>query len=201
MKILFPIAFILFFVPARIEAQTFGLRGGLNFATQRFNSNGTIVTPPMVTRSHLGIFINSQIGNKTCVQVEFGYNGMGSKADKQNSLPSSNYDYVTGAVLFKYYPHKAISFHIGPQVGFLFGGKYNDSGNSSVLDRRKQTDILLALGSDLFLNRFIGIGIRYDLGLNNIYNFSAYDIKQYNRVIQLSLLFRIPGYQFKESGY
>jgi Outer membrane protein beta-barrel domain len=184
-----------------IRAQTFGLRAGLNLTTQKIIYNKIEVNPPSTLRSHLNLFVNSQVAKNICFQVELGYSGLGFSEDKKYGLKETKYDYLVGAILLKHYPIKSLSLYFGPQFGLILRKESQLYGNPKPQDQVKPNDVFAVVGIDYFFNSVVGVGARYNWGVNNVHADSYQDLKQYNRVIQFSLLFRIPGYQYEQSGY
>ncbi|MCW5910147.1 MAG: PorT family protein [Cyclobacteriaceae bacterium] len=180
-------------------AQTFGFRLGPNLATQQMKQGRLMLKPGYIVRLHAGAFVNSDIGENFCFQVEVGYSGLGHQGVYANNLNSSNYHYGTAGVIFKYYPNKKVSFLAGPQLGYLLGGKTSAGQNVSDLPPDRE-DLNAVIGAEFYPTQLIGVGLRYNYGITSLDVLSD-NTKIYNRAIQLSLIFRIPGYQLKESGY
>jgi hypothetical protein len=180
------------------NAQTFGFRLGPNLVNQRLQEGSLVINPGITVRFHAGVFINSEISKNLCVQIEFGYNGLGHAGSPSYGLKSGKYEYASGGVVFKYYPNKKINFLMGPQLGYLIAGRTAAGQNVADLSPDR-ADLNAVLGIEFYPSQLIGAGLRYNLGLTNIETISI--DRQHNRAIQLSLILRIPGYQLKESGY
>jgi len=96
--------------------------------------------------------------------------------------------YIYMPVLMKYYVNENLSFHFGPQIGFLMSAKYDfeseskmvdsngavvyessDSGNDvDVKDDVNSTDLGIVFGVGYKLENGLFFDARYNLGLSNI---------------------------------
>lgn len=180
------------------HAQTYGFRLGPNFVNQRLKQGSLVINPGVTVRFHAGVFINTEISKDLCIQIDFGYNGLGHAGAPSYNLKSGKYDYASAGVVLKYYPSKKISFLAGPQLGYLIAGRTSAGQNVADLSPDRE-DISAVLGAEYYTSKLIGVGLRYSLGLSNLKTISV--DQQYNRAVQLSFIFRIPGYQLNESGY
>lgn len=181
-------------------AQTFGFRLGSNFANQQFKYNGTSLKPGVIVRSHASVFVNSEVSKNFCIQIEAGFSSVGHQGDNEINLRKGKYNYGVAGVLPKYYLNEKISFLAGPQIGFLLGGKASTGQKISDLPPDRQ-DLNAVIGVEFYPSQIFGLSLRYNYGITNVKIIPNDYIKQYNRAVQLSFIFRIPGYQLRESGY
>ena len=159
-----------------------GLKGGLNFANLDVsNLEGTYNNR---TGYHLGAFTLFKF-TKIGIQPEIVFSEQGSKVKISGSDIESNFSYVNIPVILKLYTVAGINLQAGPQWGFLTSAKYD---GENIKDELKGSDFGLALGAGWDLQFGLTIDGRYNLGLKNVSDESAYDIK--NQVWQVSVGFK-----------
>lgn len=160
-----------------------GLKGGLNFANLDVsNLEGTYNNR---TGYHLGAFTLFKF-TKIGIQPEIVFSEQGSKVKISGSDIESNFSYVNVPVILKLYTVAGINLQAGPQWGFLTSAKFD---GENIKDNLKSTDFGLALGAGWDLPFGLTIDGRYNLGLKNVSDESAYDIK--NQVWQVSIGYKI----------
>ena len=90
----------------------------------------------------------------------------------------------------KFYVADGISLEAGPQIGFLASAKADVDGESTdIKDLLKSTDFALNLGAGYKLDSGLNFGLRYSMGLTDVYDFDTDGFK--HSVLQLSV-----GYNF-----
>lgn len=161
-----------------------GLKGGLNFAN--LDVSDVEATYKNRTGYHLGAFTLIKFANFG-IQPEIIFSEQGSKV-KDPTLGDfeSNFSYVNVPIILKLYTVAGINLQAGPQFGFLTSAEVD--GNN-FKDQLKNSDTSLALGAGWDLPFGLTIDARYNLGLKNVSDQSAYDIK--NQVWQVSLGYKI----------
>src|SRR5689334_22226541 len=146
-----------------------GLKGGLNFANLDVsNLEGTYNNR---TGYHIGAFTLFKF-TKIGIQPEIVFSEQGSKVKISGSDIESNFSYVNIPVILKLYTVAGINLQAGPQWGFLTSAKFDDE---NIKDNLKSTDFGLALGAGWDLPFGLTIDGRYNLGLKNVSDESAYD--------------------------
>jgi hypothetical protein len=165
-----------------------GLKGGLNFANLDVtNLEGTYNNR---TGYHLGAFTLFKFA-KIGIQPEVVYSQQGSSVKVNGTSFESNFSYVNVPILLKLYLVGGLNLQAGPQFGFLTSA---DVDGDNFKDQLKDSDTSMALGLGWDLPMRLNVDVRYNLGLKNVSDESAYDIK--NQVWQVSLgfkLFKIGG--------
>lgn len=174
-------------------SQTLGARIGANVASQTWKTSSDSYTTPTVVAMHVGANLNIEETDKLSTQIELTYSEFGfGKVDGDNgqSLGPLKINYLKIGCAIKFHPIKDLNIHIGPELGFQIIGQrtYLTSGDFGAF-----------AGLEKFFTRNIGIGARYYYGFSDI-NEDA-ELKQKNRALQLSLLFRLNSQQLAGSGF
>ena len=170
----------------------FGVKAGLNIANA--NGNGVdLFTGNKTSSSRLGVSIGVileyNISDKFSVQPELYYSQQGFKTDVNEGVVKL--DYINIPVMAKYYINDAFSVNAGPQVGFLLSSKYSQTKQDLAADRSavskvkqanlndedlkkyfKSSDFGLNFGLTYQLRNGFGINTSYNLGLNDIFDYS-----------------------------
>jgi len=79
----------------------------------------------------------------------------------------------------------------GPQISFFVGNK----------DLLGEDDFAAVMGAEYYFSDNVGIGVRYNLGITDLSDETPDVLKQRSRVIQFSLIFRLPSHQLREHGF
>lgn len=168
---------------ARAQAQlAIGVKGGLNFA----NLNTDNFSTKNRTSYHVGSFLLVKL-TKIGIQPEIIFSQQGSKVkDPQAGNFESNFSYVNIPVMLKLYTIAGINIQVGPQFGFLTSADFNDQDIKSEL---KGSDLSLGLGVGWDLPLGLTVDARYNLGLSDVSDGSADQIK--NQVWQFSLGYKL----------
>jgi hypothetical protein len=180
-------------------SQTFGLRGGINVAQQAWKVNDEKMTSASMIGA-LGAFsINLEQGEKTSGQLELSYSEMGfgeTNIGDSIRVLEGKYKYLKFGCAFKYHVKRSTNLHAGVELGFQFE-EFKD------LRYLFNPDFGFFIGAEQYIGPYIGIGMRYYLGLADISNVNEVDLtlKQFNRAFQVYIAFRFPGKQLKEMGY
>lgn len=184
------------------NAQNIGATIGANFANvnsddfenQNSKFNFTI-----------GLFSEFMLSDKVGLQPELVLSGQGFKYDDIDlsgggSVPltvqlKQKFTYVNVPILVNYYVAENFYLQAGPYLGILTNAELNVAGTLGIFggenkDAFKGTDFGAAIGAGLKVDKF-NIGLRYQVGLSNIAEDNAVDIK--NRVVHISF-----GYRFVE---
>ncbi len=156
----------------------FGIKGGINFVTQKFSGGGGSSTPDRAIKPHFGIVYNAMISNVVAIQPELQYSGHGFE-------PDVDYNYIALPVMVKYYIHEALNIHGGPELSYLVGGtKVN---GVSVTDETTSINLALAIGLEIMASANVGFVGRYVGGITDIDDVSN-EIDQITNNWQLSVL-------------
>ncbi len=171
------------FAQAKFSA---GIKGGLNFANLDVKS----ISSTYDNRSgyHAGAFALVKF-TKIGIQPEVIFSQQGSTVNVDGDDVKSNFSYVNIPVLLKLYTVAGINLQVGPQFGFLTNDPVVVTNNEEIKGAIKKSDVSLALGVGWDLPFGPTLDFRYNLGLQNVSDNSAFDIK--NQVFQVSLGFKL----------
>lgn len=184
---------ILAFGFANAQETRFGVKGALNITS--LTGNYYEDNAKSSIGFQVGAFAEIKIIEKLAIQPELLYSAQGAKF---NGFGGNDYDvklnYLNIPVLAKYYITKEFTVEAGPQIGFLLSAK--EEGEDAK-DFYKSVDLGFNLGAGYNFTENLSAGIRYTIGLSNVYdkeydNFEDYyDYSIRNSVLALSL-----GYKF-----
>ncbi|MGD0753828.1 MAG: porin family protein [Bacteroidales bacterium] len=191
-----------------LNAQTFGIKGGLNLSNTLEKDNTQTYNDKMLPGIHLGATIGIPLsGESIFLEPGILFNMKGSKWQETNysetyvlyylDIPL-NLKVVFGSNKIKGYGT------VGPYIGVGLSGKdswTNDAvkgsetikwGNDANNDFLKRLDYGVGIGAGVIFSRVL-VGIGYDLGLANIAADASGGYKIKNKVLQISI-----GYLFGE---
>ncbi|GAB2946799.1 hypothetical protein GCM10027048_09740 [Hymenobacter coalescens] len=193
------IALLLAGAAPNLQAQYFGLKGGVNAAVldgeqiqQNTNYN---------TSYHVGAFYNYNLIGPLSLRPEVQYSVQGSEFKSADEDYTTKLYYLAVPVLLDL---KLGPVHLqgGPQFGVMLqaeqkGTKFTGISNGApqygsvqgqVTDQFKRQDFSLCAGAEIDLGRTFTVGGRFNAGLNDIADYedirSANDPRLKNRVIQ-----------------
>jgi hypothetical protein len=198
----------LFSVISFSQEVKFGLRGGLNIANQSNTSlSGLAQTnSSSIIGFNFGGYVEIELSNKISIQPELLFSLQGGKLSSVEYLRLDPMDpgeyvnvetvdklsYINIPVMFKYNVTDKFTLELGPQLGILISSNRNTSfygPTYSANSSRNSTDIYstidygINLGAEYNISDNIAVGIRYNIGVNNIGKYST-EIK--NNVFSIS---------------
>ena len=182
------------FAAANVSAQgvELGLKGGLNFANQTFESANFSVSPDARTGFHAGAFLTLFVTDNFAIQPEFLFSVQGSKFDIGGFGEISNtFNYVNIPILLRYNPVDIFNIHVGPQVGLLMSAVSEISGTKQDIEDLKSTDLGLAFGAGVDLPFGLVGGVRYIMGISNISDDASADDSLKNNVFQVYVGYKL----------
>ncbi len=178
---------------------SFGFSGGIISSDICGTSAGSFM--PIIG---LALIATAEIpmSDKIAVKPELQFATQGAKYEDEYYEGKYKLNYLNIPVFAKYYVTDGLSVEAGPQVGILLSAKdeYSSEGGSGkedVKDQTKSVSFGAVAGVGYKLKNGINVGLRYNLGLTRIDNYSGEaligneDVKWKNHVMQL--LF---GYMF-----
>lgn len=184
---------IMFFASVGAFAQgvSGGIKAGLNLSNMTFSSSGYTTSPSFSPALHGGAYLTAMFTEHLGLQPELLFSGQGAKSG------SNKYtlNYITVPVLVRYNVNSLLSFHAGPQMGFLMSAKEKiASTTSDVKDDFKSTDVSIAAGVGIDLPMKLNFSFRFVKGLSDINNIAdANDYKAKNYALQFSVGYKLFG--------
>jgi hypothetical protein len=181
-----------------------GIKGGVNFSS--LNSDFEDFDLENRTGYHVGAFGTFKF-TKLAIQPELLYSTQGSNSsdvpvfdDFGNLIGTgdleNNFNYVSIPILAKFYIIGGLHIYAGPTFSFLtsadakssFGGFETEE---DVKDNLTSSDISLSFGAGIDLPLRLTADIRYNLGVSDINDDPSADIELRNRVLQISIGYRL----------
>lgn len=175
--LLLAVVTVLGFTNVNAQETKFGAKGGLNFASVSGDNTEGI---DVVTSLNFGVLSEIPISDKFSFQPELMYSGQGYSFN-ENTIALS---YLNLPLMGKYYITKGLSVEAGPQIGFLFSAKNEET---DVKDSFNSFDFGVNFGLGYKLENGLNFGARYNLGLTDINNLDNSSSKNKNGVFQLSV--------------
>ena len=208
-KIIFAAATLFFFGVTQAQKVKFGIKAGVNIATQRISLteySGVSYVKGDVVGANVGFFADIKVVPKLFFQPELLYSMEGAKltlsvigsGSAEETVRLNN---INVPLTFKYYVTNDFNLQAGPQIGFLMGATDKIVSNiqglaSSSTDSKSSYNNLdfglnFGLGYDFTKN--ISLCGRYNLGLSDLEkNVPAGYTASKSRVLSFSL-----SYTFK----
>lgn len=177
-------------IGSAVLAQTqakIGLKAGLNIANVSMDPEA--VDKGSRLGFHGGLVAHIHLSPQWGIQPEVLYSNQGFEDNTYNTEWKLNY--LNIPVMVQYMFDNGFRINAGPQVGFLLDGKIAESGQQDldIKNDLKKVDASLGLGLGYLTYSGFGVEGRYNLGLTNINESGANDIK--NRVFQISLFYML----------
>lgn len=187
----------------------YGLKVGINFSNISEKETGFDYRNR--TGFHIGGLVQIPLSKKFFLQPELMYSTQGSNAEipEEETRLKMKMDYLTIPIMVKYNVFKRFNIEAGPQIGFLLSSKitaeyqdpdviFDDGFTLDDKEYKNTIDLSLGLGASYDWTSNFSTGIRYNLGISNVYrkgkeiidDDGAYG-SSHNGVFQLSV-----GYKF-----
>lgn len=175
-------------------APSFGVKGGVNFATI---TGDDFDSPDSRTSFHVGALAEFPLAEIFSIQVEALYSGQGFEYNFDGGILGGEgnveyqLDYINVPVLAKVYVIEGLSLEVGPQFGFKVNEEIDTDANSDggdyEFEEAEDFDFGIAAGLTFETSMGLFASGRYNMGLTEI--FSDSDAK--NSVFQIGV-----GYKF-----
>lgn len=168
-----------------------GLKAGVNVASMKVENGSDYDSRASF---NVGGLAHIHVTKHFALQPELVVSGQGGKYDVTNNTKGEvKLTYLNVPVLGQYMVGDGFRLETGPQLGFLLGAKSNvNKVTVDVKDSYKTADFAWAFGAGYISDIGLGVDVRYNLGLSNIWDGTSNNMQ--NRVLQLGLF-----YQFMNS--
>lgn len=180
----------------RSMSPSFGVKGGVNFAT--VNGDG-FDSPDSRTSFHVGALAEFPLAEMFSLQVEALYSGQGFETNIDGGILGGDgkveyqLDYINVPVLAKVYLFKGFSLEAGPQFGFLVNEEVDFDANADdgdfPTDQAKDFEFGFAGGVTFQTEMGLFATARYTQGITEIMKDNNGD-KITNSVFQVGLGFK-----------
>ena len=165
------------------QESSFGIKGGFNAAFVETDSG-------FKTESrngfHIGIYGENRLSDTFAIQPELMYSQQGFTETNGSGEREQKLDYINLPIMLKAYLVPGLYIEAGPQIGLAINDKEefrNFLGESSVTRDPESFDYGVGLGAGFKLVNGASIGVRYNIGLGDLYEDDNFN----NRVFQISL--------------
>ncbi|MFV8358042.1 porin family protein [Flavobacterium sp. XS1P32] len=157
------------------------MKGGYNLAAVSFDGDGET---EQRSGFHVGFYGESFLSESFSIQPELLYSQQGYKITNNGESFTQKLDYIILPIMLKAYPTKNFFLEAGPQIGLAISHKEEYSGlfSGSQEYDPNNFDWGLNFGGGLKFDSGINLGVRYHLGLGDLYD----EGKAQNRVLQFS---------------
>lgn len=161
-----------------------GIKGGYSLAAVNYDGSGETGQRHAF---HVGVYGESFISESFSIQPELMYSQQGYEIKDANGTFTQKLDYINLPVMLKAYPSKNVFLEAGPQIGLAVSHKEEYDGFISGSTERDPNsfDWGMNFGGGFKTNSGISLGVRYHLGLGDLYE----NDKAHNRVWQFSVGF------------
>lgn len=161
------------------QKTTGGIKGGYNLAAVSFDGDAET---DQRHGFHLGVYGESFVSQNISIQPELLYSQQGYELKDSGGTLTQKIDYINLPVMLKLYPTSNFFLEAGPQIGLSIYEKHEYDGfiSSSEKYAPSNFDWGLNFGAGLKTNSSVNFGVRYHLGLGDLYDSS----KAFNRVWQ-----------------
>jgi hypothetical protein len=161
-----------------------GIKGGYNLAAVSFDGDGET---DQRHSFHVGVYGESFISQSFSIQPELLYSQQGYVIKDSNGTFTQKLNYINLPLMLKAYPSQNFFLEAGPQIGLAVSHKeeYDGLFSSTQEYDPNSFDWGMNFGAGFKTDSGISLGIRYHLGLGDLYD----ENKAYNRVWQFSLGF------------
>lgn len=178
-----------------VNAQKFGIKGGLNLASMSFSEDmGTSVKSML--GFHIGPVAEIEIQESLFFNTGVLYSMKGAKMDYGSEDASTILNYLeiplNVAYKFSVGDKSDLFVQAGPYVGYALSGKSKFGDESSSIDFKedgiKRIDFGLGVGLGIALGPIVP-SISYQLGLSNLNDDSEDNMTVKNKVLQISVAY------------
>lgn len=181
---------------ASAQGRAFGVKGGVNLATQR-NSGGDD-DGGLTSRVGLvgGVFLTMPLVGPLELQPEGLFTSKGSRVDLEGVKASLVADYAEVPVLVRFSRRGSFTYYVagGPAVAFLLRARSRTefagaTEEIDISDQVNRIDVGVAMGGGVEIGSIVIDG-RYTLGLQDIDKDKSDAIKTTNRAVSLTVGFK-----------
>jgi hypothetical protein len=186
-----------------VNAQTFGIRGGVNFANVSLTESGMSVSPKSIIGFHVGPVAHFQLKDRLYLNTGLLYSLKGAKVEGDEFSPTEqikiNYLEIPLNLAYKFSLTEKSDFFIqaGPYLGYGLSGtdKFGDESIDlfSAEGRAKRWDYGLGFGAGVDFGKLVA-SVNYQLGFANLLEptsteLGVSDVTVKNKVFQISLAY------------
>lgn len=205
-KIILSTLLVLAFGFTYAQKAQFGIKGGLNSSNFSGDTEGADLKSRVGFNA--GVFAAIKLSEKITLQPEILFSTQGAEIQNVETDVNGviytadvkfNLSYINIPVMFKSYVGDKFNLEAGPQIGFLTSAEtstkidgYSQTFDEDAKDFFESVDFGLNFGAGYDFTKNVSAGVRYNLGLSNIFKTEeGDDSKTQSSVFSLSV-----GYKF-----
>lgn len=181
---------IVFSINAQIKTthkSNAGIKGGYNLAAVSFDGDGETEQRHSF---HVGIYGEEFISESFSIQPELLYSQQGYVITNSSGTFTQKLNYINLPLMLKAYPSQNFFLEAGPQIGLAVSHKEEYTSGFSLFNSTQEYtpnnfDWGINFGGGFKTDSGISLGVRYHLGLGDLYDQG----KAQNRVWQFSIGF------------
>jgi Outer membrane protein beta-barrel domain len=153
----------------------FGVRGGLNLASQNSNIGGLAISSGTLVSFHAGLVLDAPLTETISIQpaLLFSVKGSGEASSTSGSVTTSSkkvsFNYLEVPIDVLYNFNESFSVGAGPYLGYLL----STSPATTSTDGVKKVDYGLNVVLNYTIIDGLQIGARYSLGMGNLVDTAA----------------------------
>ena len=171
----------------------FGIKAGVNIASQVYTGGGVTYSPSAIIGFHGGAYVHAKFG-KFGVQPEAYYSMAGSKASGTGASNAIKTNYISVPILLRWNITDAFNLHAGPQFGLLVSAKQTLNGTTTdIKNQVKSGDFSIAGGAGFDLPMGLNGGARVVAGMADINKSSTSSTTTKNFIFQVYLGMKLMG--------
>ena len=149
-----------------------GIKGGYNLAAVSFDGDGET---GQRHGFHIGVYGESFFTESLALQVELLYSQQGYEISNSSGTFTQKLNYINLPMMFKGYPSENFFLEAGPQIGLAISHKEEYDSGFNLFDTSGEFDPQsfdwgVNFGGGFKTNTGITLGVRYHLGLGDIYD-------------------------------
>jgi len=191
-KITLTVFFATMVVTGAWSQVNFGVKAGVNVASQVYTGGGVTYSPSSVVGFHGGVYLHAKFG-KFGIQPEAYYSMAGSKVTFSGASNAVKTNYISLPILLRFNITDFFNIHAGPQFGLLLSAKQTYNGTSTdIKNQMKSGDFGIAGGLGFDLPMGLSGGTRIVAGMSDIDKSSSTQ-KVKNFIFQVYLGMRLMG--------
>lgn len=157
------------------STSNFGIKGGYNLAAASYDGD---TKTGQRHGFHLGVYGEFFINQDFAIQLELLYSQQGYEIEGRSGTFTQKLNYINLPFMFKAYPSKNFFLEAGPQIGLAISHKEEFDSSFGLFDTSSEFDPSsfdwgVNFGGGFKTNSGVSLGVRYHLGLGDIYDEGA----------------------------
>lgn len=178
-----------------LNAQTFGIKGGVNLANMNISASGMSISPKSIIGVHFGPVVDFKVKENLYFNTGLLYSLKGMKISSNGVSGSEKLNYleIPLNVAYKFSLNETSNFFVeaGPYLAYALSGKDKTGSTTEDVvfggaDNNKRFDFGLGFGPGVQFGPMVA-SVNYQIGLVKVVD--GQDYKVTNKVLQLSVAY------------